>query len=90
MAVYSGRDVSRPQRLAWWSAKLGDIELTALTDDHIFQALEDLASRRGRYWVGRDADGKPIYKAKDKPIASAAKADASRRCLKFVCFLDRM
>jgi len=35
MAVYSGRDVSRPQRLAWWSAKLGDIKLTALTDDHI-------------------------------------------------------
>lgn len=42
-----------------------------LTDDHIFYALESLAEQRGRYWAGKDADGKAIYKAKRGVLAPA-------------------
>jgi integrase len=40
-------------------------------DDHIHIALEGLASQRGRYFVGYDADGKPIFKAKQKALSPA-------------------
>jgi len=71
MASYAGQDVSRPQRLAWWVAKLGHRTLADLTDDDIFHALEELAARHGRYWAGTDADGETVYKSKDKPLAPA-------------------
>ncbi|HEY3049524.1 MAG TPA: site-specific integrase [Polaromonas sp.] len=71
MAAYAGRDVSRPQRLAWWAAKIGDMPLTVLTDDHVFYALEELAAQRSRFYAGVDADGKPIYKAKHQAMAPA-------------------
>src|SRR5262252_3253868 len=71
MAAYAGRDGSRPQRLAWWQARLGDIRLCELNDDHIHFALEELATQRGRYWAGIDAYDKPIYRAKRKPFAPA-------------------
>ena len=62
---------SRTQRLGWWVAKLGSTSLANLNDDDIFDALEELATRRGRYWAGIDADGNAIYKAKGKPVAPA-------------------
>lgn len=71
MASYAGRDTTRTQRLGWWSAKIGEIPLAELTDDHLFFALEELEQRRGRFYAGLDADGQPIYKAKGKPIAPA-------------------
>lgn len=71
MAVYAGQDGSRLQRLSFWVAKLGAVRVADLTDDHVFYALEDLATQRGRYWAGTDADGKTIYKAKRKPLAPA-------------------
>jgi integrase len=71
MASYAGRDGSRPQRLSWWAAKIGDLSLKDITDDHIFYALEDLANQRSRFYAGVDAEGKPIYKAKRKPMAPA-------------------
>ena len=71
MAVYAGRDGSWQQRLAWRCAKLGSVSLNDLTDNAVFYALEDLASQRSRYFAGEDADGRPIYKAKRKPIAPA-------------------
>ena len=71
MTAYTGRDTTRVQRLQFWVAKLGDTPLSELDDDHIFHALEDLAARRGRYFAGHDADGKAIFKAKDKPYAPA-------------------
>lgn len=43
----------------------------SLTDDPIFDALEALEARNGRYYADLDADGQPIYKAKGKPIAPA-------------------
>ena len=71
MAEYTGRDETRGQRLGWWRARLSGITLEQLTDDDVFFALEDLAAKHGRYWAGLDADGKPIYKAKGKPLAPA-------------------
>lgn len=71
MAEYKGRDETRGQRVGWWHARLTGITLEQLTDDDVFFALEDLAVKHGRYWAGLDADGKPIYKAKGKPLAPA-------------------
>ncbi|RYH53876.1 MAG: site-specific integrase [Alcaligenaceae bacterium] len=71
MAEYTGRDETRPQRLAWWKVRLSDVTLAQLTDDDVFFALEDLAQKHGRYFAGVDADGKAIYKAKGRPLAPA-------------------
>lgn len=71
MAGYAGRDTTRVQRLTWWKAKLAGITLQDLTDDHVHAALEELAQQQGRYFAGKDADGKPIYKARHRPIAPA-------------------
>lgn len=71
MAAYSGKDGSRMQRLSWWQAKLGSHTLATVQDDDIFHAIEELAAQRGRYYAGRDADDRPIYKAKGKPYAPA-------------------
>lgn len=71
MAEYAGRDETRPQRLAWWKARLIGVTLSQLTDDDVFFALEDLAQKHGRYFAGLDADGRAIYKAKGKPLAPA-------------------
>lgn len=71
MASYAGRDRTRAQRLGWWAARLGQVSLGELSDDDIFDALEALGSQRGRYFAGNDADGKPILKAKRRPLAPA-------------------
>jgi integrase len=71
MGHYTGRDPSRVQRLTWWAAQVGGIALQDLTDDHVHAALEHLAEHTGRYFAGKDADGRPVYKAKRKPIAPA-------------------
>jgi hypothetical protein len=79
MASYVGRDVSRPQRLGWWTAKLGHLTLNDLTDDEIFHALEELATRKGRYWAGIDADGAAVYRSKNRPLASASNRKSLQR-----------
>lgn len=71
MAHYSGRDPTRVQRLGWWQRQLGDLALQDLTDDHVHAAIESLATQHSRYFVGKDADGRPIYRAKKKPLAPA-------------------
>jgi integrase len=71
MAAYAGRDTSRHHRLAWWVARMGGVPLLELTDDLVFESLEVLASQRGRYFAGKDADGKPVMKAKRRPLAPA-------------------
>jgi integrase len=71
MAEYAGQDTSRAQRLTWWCVKLGCVTLANLTDDEIFFALQELATQRGRYWAGTDADGKAIYKAKRNSLTPA-------------------
>jgi integrase len=71
MAHYAGRDSTRVQRLSWWKAKLGAIALQDLTDDHVHAAIEELAMQHSRYFAGKDADDRPIYRAKRKPLAPA-------------------
>lgn len=71
MAEYRGRDTTRAQRLAWWCTRLGDARLADVSDDDLFFSLEDLAAQASRYFAGLDADGKPIYKAKRRPLAPA-------------------
>ena len=80
MSQYAGRDPTRPQRLRFWQAKLGSLSLTDLIDDdHIHIAVEHLATQRGRYFSGYDADGQGIYKAKRKAaLASDAQSLPSR------------
>jgi integrase len=71
MAHYAGRDTTRVQRLSWWATKVGAIALQDLGDDQVHAALEELATQHSRYFAGKDADGRPIYKAKRSAIAPA-------------------
>jgi integrase len=71
LSSYAGQDRSRLQRLSFWLVKLGHLRVVDLTDDHIFYALESLAEQCGRYWAGKDADGKVIFKAKRGVLAPA-------------------
>jgi len=71
MAHYAGRDTTRVQRLTWWSNQVGSITLEDFADDHVHAALEALMRNASRFYAGKDADGKPIYKAKRKMIAPA-------------------
>jgi len=61
---YNGRDASRHHRIGWWVARLGDRPATSLTDDDVFQGLEDLAQEPARRYAGRDIDGKKIFRAR--------------------------
>ena len=71
MLSYEGKDTTRASRMLWWQTELGHLTLNEIDQDHIFFALEKLAQRSPRYWAGKDADGKPIFKAKSKPYAPA-------------------
>ena len=71
MAAYEGRDESRAQRMAWWQAKIGHLTLLEVDEDDIFYAIEELSSKKPRYYAGKDADGNSIYKAKNKPYTAA-------------------
>jgi integrase len=71
MAHYEGRDSTRAQRLTWWKVQRGQVALQDLSDDHIHADLEQLATQHSRYFAGNDADGRPIYKAKKRPLAPA-------------------
>lgn len=72
MAAYAGKDPTRPQRLNFWVAKLGPVQLAQIDDDAVFAVLEELANQRGRYFAGHDADGKQIWKAKKKQLSGAS------------------
>jgi integrase len=71
MAAYSGRDTTRASRMLYWKTILGNLKLNEVNSDHIFFATEELATKQARYWAGKDADGKPIFKSKGKPYAPA-------------------
>lgn len=68
---YTGRDTTRAQRLNWWRDQIGTMRLDEISDDQLHDALERLAAQPGRYYAGKDADGKPIHKAKSKPRSGA-------------------
>jgi integrase len=61
-AQYEGRDDSRPSRIAWWIDRLGDRPAESITDDDVFEALEDLATTPARRYAGLDADGRKIFR----------------------------
>jgi integrase len=71
MAAYIGRDPTRTTRLGWWVARIGQLRLDDVTDDHVHVALEELASTPPRYFAGKDADGRSIYKVKRAPRSPA-------------------
>ena len=72
MAHYAGKDCTRVQRLSWWKARLGPVlTLQDLTDDHVHAALEDLASRPARHYVGKDDEGRPVLEFKKRAMAPA-------------------
>jgi len=71
MAAYQGRDETRAQRMTWWQSKIGNLTLNEVDEDHIFFALEELSNKNARYYAGKDADGKSIFKSKNKPYAPA-------------------
>jgi integrase len=71
MAYYAGRDSTRVQRLGWWRGQVGEIRLQDLTDDHVHAATEALALQHSRFFAGKDADGRAIYRAKRRPLAPA-------------------
>lgn len=71
MQRYEGRDVSRVHRLAWWRRALGSIQLQALTEDHVHAHLEALGEQRSRFYAGKDAEGRPIFKARPSKVAPA-------------------
>jgi integrase len=64
--AYRGRDPALASRLQAWVAKIGDIPLATLLDDHVFTGLDRLAAEPARRFMGLDADGKPIYRAYGK------------------------
>lgn len=71
MAQYAGLDTTRAQRLGWWRVQLGSKRLDELSDDDVHFALEGLANRPARCYMGKDADGRPILRSKGKPPAPA-------------------
>lgn len=71
MARYEGRDVSRVHRAAWWRRQLGQVRLQDLTEDHVHAQLEALAESKSRYYAGKDAEGKAIFKARAAKVSPA-------------------
>ena len=65
MMQYSGRDPALTYRLSTFAAHLGlDLPLAAVTDDDVLRVLEKLRAQPARYFAGKDADGRPILKAR--------------------------
>ena len=71
MSVYRGRDQSISQRMRWWQQRIGHLTLSNIDEDHIYFALQELSQQSARYYCGRDADNKPIYKSKKRPPSPA-------------------
>lgn len=72
MAHYAGRDSTRQWHLRWWAARVGDLPLAELSDDQVHAALEDLAQQSSRYYAGKDADGRPVYRGKGRRMSPAS------------------
>jgi integrase len=68
---YTGRDQALPQRLAFWRSQVGQLRLDELSDDHVHDGIDQLASGKARFYAGKDADGRPIFKAKRKPLSGS-------------------
>lgn len=71
MMQYTGRDRNVERRLAWWTDRIGTKRLDELSDDDVALGLEELAERPSRFYAGKDADGRPIFKAKREKLSGA-------------------
>jgi integrase len=71
MRAYAGRDTTCPTRIAFWIEKLGDMPIGAVLDDHVQLALDALLTRRAKFYCGKDADGRPVFRALSKPPSGA-------------------
>lgn len=72
MAAYEGRDRTRPTTLGFWCERYGERAFASLSDDDVLEGLDALRARPARVYVGRDADGRPIHRAKGKLSGSTA------------------
>ena len=65
LADYQGRDESRYQRITTWLRLLdGNQPLIAITPEDIDAGMDKLANESARVYGGKDADGSPIFRAK--------------------------
>jgi integrase len=71
MAHYAGRDANRQWHLRWWAARIGALPLAELSDDQVHAALESLAQQSSRYYAGKDAEGRRIYRGKAAQLSPA-------------------
>jgi integrase len=69
MAVYSGADSSRAQRLAAWSAMIGDFTLEQCDSDLMHAARSELATQPPLTFQGLDHQGRRIFKPKGRAKA---------------------
>ncbi len=64
MAAYTGRDITRTQRLSAWAALLGEFTLEQVDADLIHAAREELRKQPALTFKGLDFERRPIYKPK--------------------------
>lgn len=62
--AYAGRDRTRGSNLAAWCALLGERAAFEISDDEIFQALEQLRAQPANVYGGRDVLGRRIFRKK--------------------------
>jgi integrase len=69
MAVYAGADTSRAQRLASWSALIGDFTLEQVDADLMHSGRAELAKQPPLVFLGLDHNGRRIFRAKARAKA---------------------
>ena len=62
MAVYAGRDNSRPARVQWWCDRIGALRVVDLDSDLLADHLDAYAAEPARSFKGRDDSGSPILR----------------------------
>lgn len=65
MSEYDGKDPALSYRLSTFAAALGaDRLLVEVDDDAVFAAIQHLEAQPARFYAGKDADGRPVYKSR--------------------------
>lgn len=71
MAQYAGRDSTRAQRLAAWSAMVGEFTLEQVDSDLMHAGRAELATQPPLVFLGLDHTGRRIFKAKGRAQAKS-------------------
>lgn len=69
MAAYAGADTSRAQRLAAWSALIGDFTLEQIDSDVMHAGRAELAQQPPLIFLGLDHQGRRIFRPKGRKTA---------------------